>query len=51
LSSAFDFFGGGNTPAPTAASLGLNPNDVYYQDSRATDDFGFEDGATGDYAY
>jgi len=51
LSSAFDFFGGGNTPAPTAASLGLNPKDVYYQDSRATDDFGFEDGATGDYAY
>ena len=42
--------GGGNTPAPTAASLGLNSNDVYYQDSRATDDFGFEDGATGDYA-
>jgi hypothetical protein len=27
------------------------PSDVYYQDSRATDDFGFEDGATGDYAY
>lgn len=41
----------GNTPAPTAGHLGLNPNDVYYQDSRATDDFGFEDGATGDYVY
>ena len=49
--AATDWWNSRNTPAPTAASLGLNPSDVYYQDSRATDDFGFEDGATGDYAY
>jgi hypothetical protein len=48
--AATDWWNSRNTPAPTAASLGLNPSDVYYQDSRATDDFGFEDGATGDYA-
>lgn len=44
--------GGSSNPFNiTAGSLGLDPSNVYYQDPRASDNFGFENGATGDYDY